>query len=316
MDINTKIITLTLNPAFDVHCFVEDFQPFHENLVASATNEAGGKGVNISRTLTANGVGNTALVVLGDENGDAFKKSLEADGIDTVEITLRGRIRENITIHTNNAPETRISFSGFSADDGLVRMVENTLDGRLDGNTILTFTGRVPHGVSVAAVKAMLGRIAATGARIVIDSRSFAVEDIIELRPWLIKPNEEEIAMYSDISVCDAESAARAARVLRDKGVENVMISLGARGAVLCCEDGCYVANAPEVTAVSTIGAGDSAIAGFVAAAKQGLSYSEMLRTAVCYGSAACITEGTRPPMPEDVARLMGNVQSVKLNIQ
>ena len=74
--------------------------------------------------------------------------------------------------------------------------------------------------------------------------------------------------------------------------------------------------HAPEITAVSTIGAGDSAIAGFVAAAKQGLSYSEMLRTAVCYGSAACITEGTRPPMPEDVARLIGNVQSEKLNIQ
>ncbi|MBQ9113091.1 MAG: 1-phosphofructokinase family hexose kinase [Clostridia bacterium] len=300
-----KIITLTLNPAFDMHCFVEDFQPYHENLASITANEAGGKGVNISRALTVNGVENTALVVLGEENGDTFRRSLAADGIDFIEITVPGRIRENITLHTNGADETRISFSGFSADDSLLDMTEKALAGKLDENTILTFTGRVPGGVSIDAVKAMLGRMAATGAKIVIDSRSFTTEDIIELHPWLIKPNEEEIAMYSDIPVHDFEGAAKAAEALRSKGIENVMISLGSKGAMLCCADGCFVARAPGITALSTIGAGDSSIAGFAAAAKMGAPYSEMLRTAVCYGSAACMTEGTRPPKAEDVAMLL-----------
>ena len=309
MDINTKIITLTLNPAFDVHCFVEDFQPFHENLVASATNEAGGKGVNISRALTANGVGNTALVVLGDENGDAFKKSLEADGIDTVEITLRGRIRENITIHTNNAPETRISFRGFGADASLLDRVREALDKEVDSDTVVTFTGSLPAGVSVSEARELLCEMKAKGARIVIDSRSFTLDDIKAVRPWLIKPNEEEIALYSALEVCDLKSAARAADELRADCADNVMISLGGAGAVLACEDGVFSASAPKIEVLSTIGAGDSSIAGFIAAAREGVPYSDMLARAVAYGSAACTAEGTRPPEQDTVKTLLEKVK-------
>ena len=303
-----KIITLTLNPAFDIHCYAEDFQPFHENLAKITAYEAGGKGVNISRALTVNGVENIALVVIGEENGESFRKSLAADGMTFTEITVKGRIRENITLHTNNAPETRISFSGFDADDSLIGSVETALDCMLDGEAILTFTGRVPEGVSIGAVKNMLERLRQRGVKIVLDSRSFNKEDLVQCRPWLIKPNEEEIGMYTDVKVTDFESAKEAAEALRSKGIENVMISLGSKGAILCCADGCFVAHAPKIEALSTIGAGDSSIAGFTAAAKSGASYSEMLRAAVCYGSAACMTEGTRPPRANDVERLMSEV--------
>ena len=107
-----NIITVTLNPAFDMHCYTEDFQPFHENLAKITACEAGGKGINISRALTVNGVDNVALAVVGEENEEAFIKSLRADKMDVRSIRWSGRIRENITLHTNNAPETRISFSG------------------------------------------------------------------------------------------------------------------------------------------------------------------------------------------------------------
>ena len=103
-----NIITLTLNPAFDVHCFIKGFAPYHENLATITENDAGGKGVNISRALTSCGVENLALVVLGEENGESFTRSLEADGIIYRSISVKGRIRENITVHTDNAPETRI----------------------------------------------------------------------------------------------------------------------------------------------------------------------------------------------------------------
>ena len=303
-----KIITLTLNPAFDIHCYAEDFQPFHENFAKITAYEAGGKGVNISRALTANGVENTALVVIGEENGESFRRCLEFDGMTFTEITVKGRIRENITIHTNNAPETRISFSGFNADDSLLERTENALRSMLDDEAILTFTGRVPEGVSISAVKNMLGRLTRKGVKIVLDSRSFNKEDLIQCRPWLIKPNEEEIGMYTDIAVTDFESAKKAAGALRSEGIKNVMISLGSKGAMLCCSDGCFVANAPGINALSTIGAGDSSIAGFVAAAKSGATYAEMLRAAVCYGSAACMTEGTRPPRAGTVEMLMRTV--------
>ena len=303
-----KIITLTLNPAFDMHCFAKNFEPFHENLAEVTALEAGGKGVNVSRALTFLGVENKALVVLGKENGDSFRRALIDDGIDCICIEVDGRIRENITLHTDNNPETRISFRGFSADSSLLRRVCDTLDGEIDADTVVTFTGSLPAGVSVAEAREMLVEMKAKGAKIVIDSRSFKLDDIKAVRPWLIKPNEEEIALYSNLKVTDLESAATAAAELRKSASENVMISLGGAGAVLACEDGIFSANAPEIEVLSTIGAGDSSIAGFIAAAKSGLSYSDMLRNAIAFGSAACMTEGTRPPEKDGVAKLLEKV--------
>ena len=307
-----KIITLTLNPAFDMHCFAKNFEPFHENLAEVTALEAGGKGVNVSRALTFLGVENKALVVLGKENGDSFRRALIDDGIDCICIEVDGRIRENITLHTDNNPETRISFRGFSADSSLLRRVCDTLDGEIDADTVVTFTGSLPAGVSVAEAREMLVEMKAKGAKIVIDSRSFKLDDIKAVRPWLIKPNEEEIALYSDLKVTDLESAATAAAELRKSASENVMISLGGAGAVLACGDGIFSANAPEIEVLSTIGAGDSSIAGFISAAKSGLSYPDMLRNAIAFGSAACMTEGTRPPEKDGVKELLEKVVVVK----
>ena len=308
-----KIVTLTLNPAFDIHCYTENFQPYHENLAQITANDAGGKGVNISRALTVNGVENTALVVLGEENAESFRKSLTADHIPFREITVTGRIRENITLHTNNAPETRISFAGFTANDLLIDTVEAELNTLLEHGDILTFTGRNPDGVSLDRVKTMLIKLRDRGVKIVLDSRSFGKQDLIDVRPWLIKPNEEEIGMYTDIHVKDFSDAKAAAEALRSTGIENVMISLGAQGALLACSAGCYTVQAPKIEALSTIGAGDSSIGGFCAAAMEGLDYPDMLCYAVSFGSAACMTEGTRPPKAEDVQKLLRQLDVVTL---
>lgn len=303
-----KIITLTLNPAFDIHCYVENFAPFHENLAKVTDREAGGKGVNISRALCANGVENLALVVLGDENAQSFRQSLDSDGMSYREITVKGRIRENITIHTSGADETRISFSGFDTDESLLDKAEDALSDVIADGVFVTFTGRVPSGMSIERVKEFLHRLKNKGARIVIDSKSFSLDDLVEMKPWLIKPNEEEIGEYLGRGIDSFAEVESAARALFDKGIENVMISLGAKGALLVCEDGAFVATPPKVEALSTIGAGDSSIGGFLAAAAQGLGASEMLRTAVAYGTAACMTSGTKPPIAEDVKAIFDKV--------
>ncbi len=308
-----KIITLTLNPAFDMHCYTESFEPYHENLAEITSLDAGGKGVNISRALLSCGTESQALVVLGDENKDSFERALKDDGIDCIPIVTKGRIRENITLHTSGAPETRISFKGFEADSTLLKTVEDILLDAVDSDTVVTFTGSLPKGMEVKESREMLIKLKERGAKIVIDSRSFKLDDIICVRPWLIKPNEEEIALYSSLSVTDLESAADAALKLRESCAENVMISLGGAGAVLACEDGIFSANAPKIDVLSTIGAGDSSIAGFIAAAKEGLSYPEMLRNAISCGSAACMTEGTKPPRAEDVSELFKKVNVKKL---
>ncbi len=303
-----KIITLTLNPAFDIHCHVPAFAPYHENLAKISAHEAGGKGVNISRALTYNGVENLAFVVLGDENGDSFKKRLEDDKMTYSALTVKGRIRENITLHTDNAPETRISFEGFETDEALLTKTFDALMNEGVSDAIVTFTGRVPSGISMSAVKEFLQKLVDNGAKIVIDSRSFSLSDLIEVKPWLIKPNQEEISEYLGIEIEKFEDAINAARELHEKGITNVMISLGSQGALLVSDSGAYVAKPPKIEALSTIGAGDSSIGGFLAAAVSGEGSEGMLRRAVSYGTAACMTEGTRPPLRSDVEKIYDQI--------
>lgn len=304
-----NIVTITLSPAFDIHCYTAQFAPYHENLVHVTARSAGGKGVNISRALASCGVESTALVVLGEENAADFRRALIAPLLQVKEICVKGRIRENVTLHTEGAPETRLSFTGFAATDALLDAVKDALADTVDGETVLTFTGRVPEGVSLAAVKKLLLELQGKGARLVIDSKSFTLDDLIACRPFLIKPNEEEIVAYAGGEVADLSAAVTAATALRAHGIENVMISLGEKGAVLASPDGCFAADAPRVAVHSTIGAGDSTTGGFLAAMKDGGTYAEMLRTAVCYGSAACMTEGTEPPRKADVDALLREVQ-------
>lgn len=304
-----KIITLTLNPAFDVHCHAPAFAPYRESLATVTSRDAGGKGINISRALTANGIGNTALAVLGEENGEEFRSILAAEGIHVRALTVAGRIRENFTLHTEGMPETRISFSGFSADSALLCRVREALEPLLDGETVVTLTGRIPEGIPMEELEAFLLRLRETGVRLVIDSKSFALSDLAACRPWLIKPNEEEIAEYLGKRISTLAEAAAAAQDLHRTGIENVMISLGGEGAVLACREGTFAANAPAVEVRSTVGAGDSAIAGFLAALALGLSEAEALRLSVAYGSAACLTEGTQAPQASEIRALSEQVR-------
>lgn len=307
-----KIITLTLNPAFDLHCRADTLELYHENLATVTSRDAGGKGINISRALAQNGVESTALVVLGEENTADFRRALAADKLCVREIVVAGRIRENITVHTDGLPETRISFTDFEADATLLSRVEESLS--VDSETVITLTGRLPHGVEIKDVKALLRRLQSAGARIVIDSRSFALADLVEARPWLIKPNEEEISTYLGRTLKSLEDALSAAQRLCDAGIENVMVSMGEKGACLACADGQFVATPPRIDAMSTIGAGDSAIAGFLAAIAKGMETPEALRLAVAYGTAACLGAGTRPPRAGDVAQIHARVDMRKID--
>lgn len=303
-----KIITITLSPAFDLHCFCDNFNPFSENFCDINSYDAGGKGINISRALSANGVENTALTILGDENTDTFLKALKNEDINCKFIIAMGRIRENITLHTLTQPETRISFSGFSITAELLKQFEEMLLSEELNGSIVTFTGRIPDGVDKAMVITLLLKIKNKGAKLVIDSKSFDKSDLINLKPYLIKPNEEEIALYTDCRVFDLQSALVAARQIKNEGIENVIISLGSKGAVLCCNDGIYTAVPPKVSVLSTVGAGDSMIAGFISGIANSLKFCDALRLSVAYGTAACTTQGTKPPTEKLINSLFKNI--------
>lgn len=307
-----KIVTLTLNPAFDVHCFAEKFRPYHETVAQITSTEAGGKGVNISRALTFNGRDNLAVVIVGKENGAEFCKILEKDGLTIVPVWTEGRIRENITLHEKTEPETRISFNGFTCERGILTQVREKL-GTVDENTIVAFAGSIPKCIESADVLSLLSVFKKQGAKIVVDSRSLTLDELLSFKPWLIKPNKDEAESYTGETIDSVETAASIARKLHGFGIENVMISLGDDGAVLACEQGAFHATPPKIDAISTIGAGDSTIAGFIDGHLNGLNAENALKRATAYGTAACLRVGTQPPLPCDVKEIENGSQIRKL---
>ena len=299
-----KIYTLTLNPAYDIHAFAKDLVINCENLAQIESREAGGKGVNISRALCNGEIPNTAIIVLGKENGDEFKNSISS--MDCVLLEKEGRIRENLTFHLENGTETRISFSGFPVDDGILEEVLDNIV--IENDTIVTFTGRIPAGVSKDKVKEFLKILQKQGVRIVLDSKSFTIEDIFEIKPWLIKPNQEEISDYLDCEINTLSQVLEKASVFTEHGIVNTMVTLGEKGAALLTKEKVYIATCPVIKAISTIGAGDSTIAGFLAGAFSGENANGCLKTAVSFGTAACLTAGTLPPIKEDIEKIYAQI--------
>ena len=309
------IKTVTLNPAFDLHYDMEQFEAGKENYAQHVSCNAGGKGINISRALTVNGVKNTAYVVLGNENGAAFASELEKDGLCYVPVYTEGRIRENITLHPNGDRETRISLDTFGADADILDHLEHAMDTENPAGGLLAFAGRLPRGIDKEAAITFLQKQILKGNRLVVDSNSFTLDDLKKLRPWFIKPNEQEIAAALGREVTTLSDAANAAAELVARGVaEQVMVSLGGNGAVWSNGVQRVFFKVPKLEhPVSTIGAGDSTVAGLLAAYANGAEMAEALKNAVSFGTAACMTAGTLPPNAEDIKAVYAQVEIVPL---
>jgi 1-phosphofructokinase/6-phosphofructokinase 2 len=294
---------------------MEHFEARKENYVQTITRDASGKGINTSRALTVNGVKNTAYVILGEENGAEFAAQLTRDGLTFVPLYAEGRIRENITLHPKEDRETRISLDTFSLAESTLDGMEAMLLSSVTAADLISFSGRLPRGITKEKAIAFLRRLIKTGARVIVDSNSFTPDDLGQIVPWFIKPNEQEIVSYIGRPIRDVHDAADVARKLVLRGIaEEVMISLGGDGAAWSNGEERLILGVPKLeNPVSTIGAGDSTLAGLLAATAQGGDHAEALRTAVAYGTAACLTEGTLPPRPEDVRNIYEQVTVTEL---
>lgn len=310
-----QIRTITLNPSFDLHYTVPGFAAGRENLVTAVEVEAGGKGVNTARALSANGVENLAYVVVGKENGASFVDLLRRDGLSCRVFETEGRIRENITIHPKKGTETRISLDTFRLSDAAFDALEKAVLAEPLSDLLISFSGRIPQGVEKERVLTFLRKLTAGGAKLIADSVSLTPDDLGRIRPWFIKPNEQEITAFADLTSTEPTAVAKAARNLVDAGVsEAVMVTLGGLGAVYVDKTHIFLLSVPHMeNPPSTIGAGDSVIAGLLAATREGLPMTDALRLASAYGTAACMSIGTRPPRPVDIRAVLPKIRMTKL---
>jgi len=303
-----KIITITLNPAYDVYWNINSFTPYGENYVTSSSVSVGGKGINISRVLKSVGFDSIAYAIIGKENSGPFKDALVDEGISSKTFETDGKIRENVPIITEDKPETRVSFSNFMINESYLHKIAHELDKDCDRDTIVAFSGRLPQGISVAAACDFIHHIRKITDFIVLDCNTFSINDIQQLRPWLIKPNKREAEILYGAKIENMSDAIEAATYMSEKGCANVLITLGKNGAVYTDGNIIRTVNAPKIKLVSSVGAGDATVAGFCRAYASGCDIDQCLKEAITMGTATCLQPGTNPPLIDDIRKILGQV--------
>jgi 1-phosphofructokinase len=304
------IVTLTANPSLDRT--VNLTAPLERGAVQraeSVISQAGGKGVNISRACVAADL--PSIAVLPAAKDDPFVLELLAAGIDCRPVPHAGDLRVNITITEPDGTTTKLNSPGPQATQELLQELEEALVRRADADwTVLA--GSLPPGAPPEWYAELVTALRGVGARVAVDTSDAPLKALIDAlsstrasAPHLMKPNGEELASFTghhaDELESDPQAAAEAARDLVARGVEAVLVTLGPHGAVLVNRDGAWHATPPPTRVVSTVGAGDSSLFGYLLGDVTRRDPDDRLALAVAYGSAAAGLPGTTIPHPWQV---------------
>ena len=274
------IYTITLNPSIDYSMFPEKFLEGEINRSEAELTTFGGKGINVSAILSRLGVENRALGFVGGFSGKEIERLARRSGIecDFCEISENSRI--NVKVISDC--ETAINGKGPFIREGEERELLEKLSALSEEDTVI-ISGKSPESESGELLTNIIEASAHT--RLVADMEGDDLLFAVERKPFLIKPNREELEALFGKTLGDEGKVASFAAELRARGAKNVLVSLGGDGAILAADDGkIYRARAPRVEVKSTVGAGDSCLAGFVAGYDKGFSFA--LSLAMAAGSA------------------------------
>jgi 1-phosphofructokinase len=294
------IVTLTLNPSVDRTVEVEALIRGAVLRATSATVDAGGKGVNISRALAANGRQSRAVLISGGAEGAQLAGLLSPLGIEVVNVPVRGAVRANVSIVEPDGTVTKINEPGpvLSCDE--IRSMTAAILEAATGASWVAASGSLPPGVANDFYGQLIERLAPTGASVALDTSGEAFQLALPSQPDVVKPNAEELAEAVGASIETLGDVIDAAERLREKGARAVLASLGADGAILIDESGAIHGEAPVDVPRSAVGAGDALLAGFLAAGGKSLP---ALVEALAWGAAATRLPGSRMPGASDIDR-------------
>jgi 1-phosphofructokinase len=314
------IVTLTPNPSHDRTVALGGVLERGAVIRAeSVTSQAGGKGVNISRASISAGI--PSIAVLPAPHDDPYVHELLAAGIDCRPVPTEGTLRVNITISEPDGTTTKLNSPGPTVTTEVLTALTESLRRRAGNADWVVLAGSLPPGAPVDWYAELVADLHDTGARIAVDTSDAPlkalVEDLETAAPHLMKPNGEELASFTggdpERLESDPLAAAHAARTLVERGVESVLATLGARGAVLVDEAGAWHAVPPPTTVVSTVGAGDSSLFGYLLGDLRRQGPDQRLALAVAYGSAAAGLPGTTIPQPHQVQPELVSVHRLDL---
>lgn len=304
-----RVVTLTANPSLDRT--LELPGPLDVGgvvrLVGSVT-EPGGKGVNVARAVAAAGVDVVSVLPAADH--DPIVHALAAIGLRTATVQVEAAVRTNYTLAGPDGTTTKLNEPGTALDDATRAALGALLERYAEGARWVALSGSLPPGTPLDWYADLVASLRATGARIAVDTSEAPLLNLLAAGPAaapdLLKPNSEELAQLAGIPeeavLGDLAVALAAVATLHDRGVAEVLLTLGADGALLSTADGgLWSAAAPRIAVRSTVGAGDCSLAGYLLADLAGADPAERLRSAVAYGAASAALPGSAVPTPDQV---------------
>ena len=282
--------TITLNPAIDMLTKVENFELGKLNRTGESDYVIGGKGINISLLLNNIGKESKALGFIAGFTGNFIKEELKKKGIKSNFVETRGFTRINIKLTTEQ--ETEINSQSSKVAKENIKEFFDTLEELSDNDTVF-LSGNIIPGMDSDDFAAIAKKVREKGAKLVVDSNKDMVLDTLKYKPFIIKPNEFELGEMFGVKISNTEEIAKYAKKLQEMGAENVLVSRGSKGAILFTNEGdVFTANTATGKVISTIAAGDSMLAMFVAKYDETGDYRLSLQYASAAGGATSFSAG------------------------
>lgn len=300
------IYTITFNPALDYISQVENFEIGKINRTKTEKILPGGKGLNVSTVLKNLGLGSTALGFIAGFTGEELKRKIEKHGIETDFVKVKNGItRINVKISSNE--ETALNGNGPEISEQELQQLLEKID-KIKKGDIVILAGNVPKCIKNNIYEIICLKLEKNGVTFIVDSTRELLINVLKYKPFLIKPNKDELQETFNVKINTNEEIVEYAKKLQEMGAQNVLISLGGEGAILITKEGKqYYKQAPKGQVVNTVGAGDSMVAGFIAGYLENGDYEQALKMGIATGSAS--TFSMNLATKEEVEILLKNIK-------
>lgn len=304
-----SVVTLTLNPAIDLTVEVDRFAAGTVHRARSATANAGGKGVNVAGCLADWHCPVVATGVLGRGNAETFAQFFAAKKITDRFVRIAGDTRTNIKIaDTSSGETTDLNLPSLVITDAILADVQSVLVDNTAPGSVVVLAGSLPTGLADATYAKLAAAVRARGARVVLDTSGAPLDAALgapaDHLPHVVKPNRHELEAWAGRSLDSAGDLVAAARDLIGRGLELVVISMGADGALFVRDGEALRVRLPPIRALSTVGAGDAMVAGIVSALVETLDLEALARRAVSFAAAKLVRIGPYLPSVDAVLKL------------
>ncbi|WML25959.1 1-phosphofructokinase [Neobacillus sp. OS1-33] len=283
------IYTLTLNPSVDYIVKLESFQLGELNRTVNEAKFPGGKGINVSTVLKQFGSKSKALGFIGGFTGAYIEQYLQNEEIDTNFVQVDEDTRINVKIKTGQ--ESEINALGPNISEQNFALLKQKIQ-HLGAEDLLVLAGSIPASLPKTTYEELVKICKENGAQFVVDAEGDLLKKVLPYHPFLIKPNHHELGELFDTSITTAEEVIPYGKKLVEMGAENVIVSLAGRGAVLINSEKVLFAKVPSGEVKNSVGAGDSMVAGFLAAYERTREIEEAFRYSVASGSATAFSLG------------------------